>query len=268
MQSAYSFLPQVIAHRGSSGQAPENTLASLHLAGQQGIKWVEIDVMLSGDGIPVIFHDDYLSRTTNGEGLIHKTPLAQLKLLDAGSWKGEEYHQESIPTLREAIEVISQYGMGLNLELKPCEGLEEETSAASIDILKQYWPKKLPLLLSSFNYFSLISAKVLWPEVDRGYNVSAIPKTWRERLEYLDCSGLHIHQSFFDAEQVSEIKAAGYKVLAFTINNECLALELYEQGLDAVFSDYPQQIQSAIDLKHSNSNLETIKNSEPLFRLL
>lgn len=247
MQSAYSFLPKVIAHRGSSGQAPENTLASLHLAGQQGIKWVEIDVMLSSDGVPVIFHDDYLSRTTNGDGLIHKTPLSQLKQLDAGSWKSQEYQQESIPTLMEAIAVISQYGMGLNLELKPCEGLEEETCAASIEILKQHWPKDLPLLLSSFNYFSLVSAKALWPEVSRGYNVSAIPKAWQERLEHLECSGLHIHQSFFDAQQVAAIKAAGYKVLAFTINNECLALELYEQGLDAVFSDYPLQIQSAID---------------------
>ena len=90
MLEAYSLLPKVIAHRGSSGIAPENTLASLHLAGQQGIKWVEIDVMLSADGIPVIFHDNDLSRTTDGEGLIHKTSLAQLQQLDAGSWKGDE----------------------------------------------------------------------------------------------------------------------------------------------------------------------------------
>ncbi len=249
MLSAYASLPQVIAHRGSSGQAPENTLASLHLAGQQGIKWVEIDVMLSADGIPIIFHDDYLSRTTNGEGLTHKTTLAQLKQLDAGSWKGEEYHHETIPTLAEAIAVISQYKMGLNLELKPCEGLEEETTAASIDVLKQYWPNELPLLLSSFSYFSLNSAKQLWPEVTRAYNVSAIPKAWQSRLEQLDCSGLHIHQPFFDAQQVAAIKSAGYKVLAFTINNESLALELFDQGLDAVFSDYPQQIQQAIELR-------------------
>lgn len=247
MQSAYSVLPKVIAHRGSSGQAPENTLASLHLAGQQGIKWVEIDVMLSSDGIPVIFHDDYLSRTTNGDGLIHTTSLTELKELDAGSWKDNEYQQETIPTLQEAIAVISHYGMGLNLELKPCEGLEEETSAASIAILKQHWPKDLPLLLSSFNYFALVSAKTLWPEVARGYNVSAIPKAWKERLEQLDCSGLHIHQAFFDAQQVSVIKAAGYKVLAFTVNNEERAIELYTQGLDAVFSDFPQLIQSAIN---------------------
>lgn len=246
MLSAYSSLPKVIAHRGSSGQAPENTLASLHLAGQQGIKWVEIDVMLSADGIPVIFHDDYLSRTTDGEGLIHKTPLAQLKQLDAGSWKNSQYTEETIPTLLEAIEVISQYDMGLNLELKPCEGLEEETTAASIEVLKDHWPKHLPLLLSSFNYFSLTSAKELWPEIARGYNVSAIPKAWRSRLELLECSGLHIHQSFFNSDLVAEIKAAGYKVLAFTINDESLALELYDQGLDAVFSDYPLKIQQAI----------------------
>jgi len=246
MLPAYSYLPKVIAHRGSSGQAPENTLASLHLAGQQGIKWVEIDVMLSADGIPVIFHDDYLARTSNGEGLIHKTPLQDLQKLDAGSWKDEKYAEQRIPTLHEAIEVIAQYKMGLNLELKPCEGLEEETTSASIDILKRFWPKDLPLLLSSFNYFSLTSARALWPEIQLGYNVSAIPHAWQSRLETLDCAGLHIHQSFFDKELVTEIKAAGYKVLAFTINNESLALDLYTQGLDAVFSDFPLQIQNAI----------------------
>lgn len=254
MKSAYSYLPQVIAHRGSSGIAPENTLASLHLAGQQGIKWVEIDVILSADGIPVIFHDDHLSRTTNGDGLIHKTPLSELKKLDVGSWKDPKYHQEKIPTLLEAIEVIAQYGMGLNLELKPCEGLEEETVEASIDVLKEHWPQDLPLLFSSFNYFALLSAKTMWPEVSRGYNVSAIPKAWKERLEHLECSGLHIHQSFFHAQQVSEIKAAGYKVLAFTINDAELALQLYKQGLDSVFSDYPLQIQSAIDLAMTSTS--------------
>jgi glycerophosphoryl diester phosphodiesterase len=250
MLKAYSLLPKVIAHRGISSIAPENTLASLHLAGQQGIKWVEIDVMLSADGIPIIFHDNYLSRTTNGHGSVHKTDLKQLKELDAGSWKAIEFHQETIPTLAEAIVVLIQYGMGLNLELKPCEGLEEETSAASIDILKQSWPKELPLLLSSFNYFALTSARAFWPEVDLGYNVSAIPKTWRTRLEYLQCTGLHIHHSYFEAEQVAEIKAAGYKVLAFTINNESLALELFEQGLDAVFSDYPLQIKQALEMRY------------------
>jgi glycerophosphoryl diester phosphodiesterase len=247
MKSAYSFLPQVIAHRGSSGEAPENTLASLHLAGQQGAKWVEIDVILSADGVPVIFHDDYLSRTTDGDGLIHKTPLNELKKLDVGSWKDSAFKNERIPTLLEAIDVIAHYGMGLNLELKPCEGLEEETVAASVEVLKAHWPIKLPLLFSSFNYFALISAKSYWPEVARGYNVSAIPKAWQERLEHLDCAGLHIHQCFFHAQQVAEIQAAGYKILAFTINDPDLALQLFAQGLDAVFSDYPKQIQMAID---------------------
>lgn len=247
MTSAYSFLPPVIGHRGSSGAAPENTLASLHLAGQQGVKWVEIDVILSADGVPVIFHDDYLSRTTNGDGLIHKTALSDLKKLDVGSWKDRKFHAERIPTLLEAIKVISHYGMGLNLEIKPCEGLEEETVEASIDVLKQHWPEHLPLLLSSFNYFALLSAKTLWPEIARGYNVSAIPRAWKDRLEHLDCQGLHIHQSFFNTQLVADIKAAGYKVLSFTINDKSLALQLLEQGLDAVFSDYPMDIQSAID---------------------
>lgn len=247
MLQAYTSLPQVIAHRGSSGQAPENTLASLHLAGKQGAKWVEIDIILSADGIPVIFHDDYLNRTTNGEGLIHKKNLAELQQLDAGYWKGEAFENETIPTLAQAIEVIAHYNMGLNLELKPCEGLEEETTAAAIAVLKHTWPVHLPLLLSSFNYFALVSAKRLWPDVQLGYNVSAIPTEWHVRLKHLGCSGLHIHHPFFDARRVAQIKAAGYRVLAFTVNDATLALTLLEQGLDAVFSDHPETIMRAID---------------------
>ena len=140
--------------------------------------------------------------------------------------------------------MIAEYGMGLNLELKPCEGLEEETVAASIAVLKEHWPAHLPLLFSSFNYFALISAKTLWPEIARGYNVSAIPTAWQERLEHLDCSGLHIHQSFFNADQVAAIKAAGYKVLAFTINDKVTAQRLFAQGLDALFTDYPKLLQN------------------------
>jgi glycerophosphoryl diester phosphodiesterase len=100
-------------------------------------------------------------------------------------------------------------------------------------------------------------AQQYWPEIERGYNVSAIPKTWQARLEHLGCSGLHIHQEFFNAERVAEIKAAGYKVLAFTVNDKSRALELYQQGLDAVFSDYPQQIQHALTLQQQAETLTT-----------
>ena len=242
MIPAYNQLPSIIGHRGSSGIAPENTLAALHLAGQQGVKWVEIDVTLSADGIPIIFHDETLNRTTNGEGLVVKQVIDDLKQLDAGSWKQPQYKNERIPTLLEAIQVISLYGMGLNLELKPCEGIEDETVEAAVAVLKANWPSNLPLLLSSFNYFALAKAYELWPEVQRAYNVSAIPSNWQERLELLDCSGLHIHHPFFDAAKVAVIKQAGYKVVAFTVNNETLAEQLFAQGLDAIFTDYPEQL--------------------------
>ena len=242
MTPAYSLLPSIIGHRGSSGMAPENTLAALHLAGQQGVKWVEVDVTLSADGIPIIFHDETLDRTTNGEGLVVKQVIDDLKQLDAGSWKHPQYKNERIPTLLEAIQVISLYGMGLNLEIKPCEGMEDETVEATVAVLKANWPSNLPLLLSSFNYFALAKAYEAWPEIQRAYNVSAIPSNWQERLELLDCSGLHIHHPFFDAAKVAVIKQAGYKVVAFTVNNETLAEQLFTQGLDAIFTDYPEQL--------------------------
>lgn len=94
--------PEVIAHRGASGDAPENTLAAIEGAIALGCDRVEVDVRVTRDGVPVLFHDESLERTTDGTGLLERTTLAQLRELDAGSWKGPQWSGEGVPTLEEA----------------------------------------------------------------------------------------------------------------------------------------------------------------------
>ena len=84
-------MPRIIAHRGASGNAPENTLAAIQMASDHGASWIEIDVNISRDGVPVLFHDDGLSRCSNGTGLVIEHSLSSLKSLDAGSWFGDEF---------------------------------------------------------------------------------------------------------------------------------------------------------------------------------
>ena len=93
----------VICHRGNSADAPENTLASIRAAFELGCDVVEIDVRRSRDGVPVIIHDDTVDRTTDGAGHVADLTLAELKTLDAGSWKGDRFSGERIPTLEEAL---------------------------------------------------------------------------------------------------------------------------------------------------------------------
>jgi len=254
MINAYQQLPQVIGHRGACGSAPENTLASIHEAGRQGARWVEIDIVLSADHVPMIFHDETLNRCTDGAGSFYKQNHQQLKMLDAGSWYSSDFIGQSIPTLKEAIEVIAQYNMGLNLEIKPLLGLEVETATRAIEVLKESWPPHLPLLLSSFNIHALKTAEALWPEVQRGLNVEVIPFNWQERLAEANCSGLHIHFPFFESEIVQQIRQDGYEVLAFTVNTPADAIELIQNGLSAVFTDYPELIQQALEENQANSS--------------
>ena len=101
----HSDRPVVVAHRGASALAPENTLAAIQLASKLGSAAVEFDVHASADGIPVVIHDVTLARTTDGRGLVRKHTLQQLQSLNAGSWFGPEFHSERVPSLAEALQV-------------------------------------------------------------------------------------------------------------------------------------------------------------------
>ena len=97
---------EIIAHRGFSAIAPENTLAAFCAAIQHGANSIEFDVQLSSDGVPVIIHDPTLDRTTNGTGKVKDKTLEQLKTLDVGTWFDSKYFSERIPTLREALKAM------------------------------------------------------------------------------------------------------------------------------------------------------------------
>src|SRR5262249_5510589 len=107
-------LPKVIGHRGAMAYAPENTLASFREARRRGATWVEIDVKLTVDGVPIVMHDASLKRTTGVDRLVAKTPHAELP--------------KGVPTFEEAIACFHELGLGCNVEIKPCEGREAETA--------------------------------------------------------------------------------------------------------------------------------------------
>jgi glycerophosphoryl diester phosphodiesterase len=104
--------PLLIAHRGGAVEAPENTLAAFRYSLALGIRWFELDVQMSRDGALVVFHDETLDRTTNGDGPIGSLTLEDLRRLDAGSWFGSQYAGERIPTLREVLELCASEGAG------------------------------------------------------------------------------------------------------------------------------------------------------------
>lgn len=99
--------PEIIAHRGHSAVAPENTIAALEAALDAGATSIEVDVRTAFDGSPILFHDVHLGRTSSGVGPVRRRTVGQLQALDAGSWFSEEFSGERIPTLAEALETLS-----------------------------------------------------------------------------------------------------------------------------------------------------------------
>ena len=183
-------LPRIIAHRGASGSAPENTIAAFRAAAAAGAKFVEFDSSLTSDARPVVFHDDVLDRTTDGTGLLAETPFETLTHLDAGSWFNATFAGEMVPTLDEVLETLADLGLGFNMEIKPDRGREEETARISLAAVADIWPKDaVAPLISSFSRTSVAVAKDVAPDQARSFLFDRRPEDWREIGESLGLFG-------------------------------------------------------------------------------
>ena len=170
---------RVIGHRGAASLAPENTLAAIKAAAAAGAKWVEIDVYLVAQGGLVIFHDTELNRCTDGQGATAQADVAHLQTLDAGSWFGEAFKGETIPTLAAALSCIQTLGLGLNLEIKFDEENVDAIVPSVLAQLDSQWQNNDLLLISSFNKAALALCHQLAPERHLGQLYEAIPEDWQ-----------------------------------------------------------------------------------------
>lgn len=236
-------IPKVIGHRGACGYAPENTLASMRKAAELGVAWVEFDVMLTHDEQPIIIHDDTLDRTTNGHGHVAKHNWEKISQLDAGSWFAPEYAHEKIPSLMQLLIYLQKLSLHINVEIKPTHGRETLTAEKTLEVLLQYWPREQSLpLVSSFFEASLQQLRLLNQEIPLAYNTDHWLADWQGKLIQFDCVSLHINHLALDAEKAAQIKQAGYGLLAYTVNDPQRAQQLFNWGVDAVFSDVPDKI--------------------------
>lgn len=221
-----ALLAPVTAHRGASGDAPENTLAAISLAADHGAPCVEIDVSISADGIPFVHHDDRLDRCTTGHGLLCEHTAAELDLLDAS--KGmPDFAGEPLPRLSAVFDLLEARGLGLNLEIKPRKGLEHDTVEAICALVEQRWPAHLPLVFSSFSRPSLAAARERLPKVPRGLLVGAIPDNWEALIKEYACRNIHCEGSSLTPEQTRELRLAGLGVYCYTVNDPALAERLF-----------------------------------------
>lgn len=241
-------LPRVIGHRGAAAVAPENTLASLRKAKELGAAWVEFDVKLTRDGAAVLIHDARLERTTDGQGEVAWTTLAELQKLDAGAWFAASFAGERVPTLADALALCAELGLGINVEIKPCPGREAETARVAVETLLELWPEDRPApLISSFAPVCLAIARDLAPAMPRGYLAGRLPARWQEQLDVYGCGTLHLNDRRTSGRQRAAVLAAGVPLVLYTVNDPGRARELLETGVAALFSDRVGEVLAALD---------------------
>ncbi|MBI1774695.1 MAG: glycerophosphodiester phosphodiesterase [Proteobacteria bacterium] len=240
-------LARIVGHRGAALRAPENTLAGFRKAAELGAGWVELDVMLTRDGVPVVIHDETLDRTTDRTGRIEASDWRELADADAGIRFAPAFAGERVPLLSEALAVIAGCGMGVNIEIKPCPGRERETALEAVATAKACWPGHLPPpLFSSFKRPALAAAQEAMPEWPRGLLLDRHERDWRAAAEALGCRAINPNWKHLTPKWVSEIKAAGLAVVTWTCNLPEEARRLVGLGVDAVITDAPDLLVPAI----------------------
>ena len=235
-------LPPVIGHRGAAARAPENTLAGLRKAKELGCSWVEFDARLTGDGALVLCHDPRLDRTTDGRGRIAELSLATVRDCDAGGRFGPEFAGERVPVLETALTLAAALGLGCNIEIKAERGRAYATAAAVAATLDRL-PRQPPaLLVSSFVPVAVAAMQRLAPRVPRGLLFRLVPRGWAMLARRLEVAAIGAEHRRLRPHRIAEIRAAGYQLAAYTVNDPARARLLYAWGVTSVFSDAPDII--------------------------
>lgn len=243
----------VIAHRGFSGIAPENTMSSFIKAVESDADMIELDVTLSKDGEVVVIHDKTLNRTTKTKGKVLDFTLEDLKKLDAGSWFSNEFKDEKIPTLDEVL-AYTKDKILVNIEikkysvkrLKKYDGIEEKV----VDLVKKYQMEN-QVLISSFNKTALKRVREFNPNLK-------IALLYRLRISNrIIKSGLkNSFYSFNQGKQLFSKKGFalasknGFRVNIYTLNSEKELKKFVNEGVNGIITNYPDKLIKILDLNN------------------
>ncbi len=243
---------EIVAHRGASAEAPENTLAAFKL-GWELADADELDIHLSKDGVPVVIHDASTKRTAGLDKPVVEQTVAELKALDAGTWKGPQWAGTRIPTLAEALALVPE-GKRLFIEIK-C-GAEVIPALEKVVRESGKTPKKLALI--AFNHETLKQAKLRLPELPAYWIVGYKDDKKSGKFPEVDdliakakaggLDGLDLDYKFpIDAALVAKVHAAGLKLFTWTVNDPEGALKEQAAGVDGITTDKPRELRKALE---------------------
>ena len=232
-------LPALIAHRGASGYAPENTAAAFELALRMGAESAEFDVQQSRDGRLVVIHDDDLKRVAGVKRRVGALTWLELSQLDVGSWFSAKFTDERVPLLEDVLDLFEGKAE-LHLEIKQADRPYPGMVARVVEMLasRPQWDGKV--LISSFHHDSLFEVRKL----DRSARLAYLVGLTRREVAMaesgeLACESINLSARQVDAAWVRAAHAADRKLLVYTVNDPKEYERLYNLGVDAVFTNFP-----------------------------
>ena len=236
-------LPKLIGHRGVKDLCPENTLESILKAFDLGLSFVEIDVKISKDRVPILLHDDTLDRTTNGSGLAIDYDYENIKKLDAGKFFYKENTNIFVPKLEDILSLCTNYNGNLNIELKPNKKFEKENVYQIYKIIKNI--NQIDIFFSSFDMISILEISKLYPQSIRSFLLHDFNEYNIDDLinisinNDLKICGLNI--DLVSADIIRKIKETNILITVYSDKNINLskANEIFSIGVDSIFVDNP-----------------------------
>jgi len=230
--------PLWLAHRGAGKLAPENTLAAFRIGAGFGFRAFECDVKLSRDGEAFLLHDDTLDRTTSGHGSPAGVDWAELARLDAGGWHSPPFAAEPLPTLKQIAAFCQANGCALNIEIKPCPGVERLTGEVAAREAQRLWAgSTVAPLLSSFKPEALEGARAAVPALPRALLLDTLWDGWSDTAEALGVVAVITNWRVMDAALIAQLHARGWRALVYTVNDEAVARRLIADGIDGLITD-------------------------------
>lgn len=240
--------PAVVAHRGASAVAPENTLAALREAVRRGADAVEFDVRRSRDGVPVLCHDETLERTTDARRVlpgrapwrVRELTLDELRRVDAGEWHGPSYAGQRIPTLTEALEALRTSAATALVELKsPAD--HAATVAELVEVLRE---TRLPadrVIVQSFDARAVRELRQRLPAVRAGVLLRRATRSRvREVAGWADL--VNVHHQWLGAGTLGEAREHDLACFAWTVNQPAALRRMLALGVDGIVTDHPDRL--------------------------
>ena len=245
--------PTVMAHRGLSADAPENTLYAFSDAISVGADFIELDVQQTRDGVLVVMHDSNLKRTTGVNKDIWDVDYADIQNLDAGSWFDPAYANARIPTLEETLQFVDKRAK-LNIEIKPTKHGSDTLEQDVAELITQYQYTDA-CYVTSFSYGSLKKIKEANPEIRTGYLMSVAYGQFYS-LKYADAFSLN--KVFVTSQVVNAAHQQGKQIFAWTVNSMSEVRSLCNLHVDSIITDDPVMVQNVISRDSTGETLRSV----------